>query len=118
MAPDEKPKLYMRSAPINFVFPPHVESRIGNLATVQHTAEGFILSFFEAMIPLIPPGSVEKLKAVPSVDARCVARIQVTPGSIKRLRDTISENIATFEAQYGEITVAANRVAVSIDDHD
>lgn len=78
--------------PIEWNVPDNIVSRYATNLTIQRTENEYIISFFEIKQPIIlgdPEKIVEKLKALKSVQAECVARIVVAankmPSFVKAL---------------------------------
>ncbi len=66
-----------------------------NNMVIQHTADEFIMSFFQVSPPIVP-GAPDELRRIAeelgSIDAFCVARIVITPAHMKRVVDAIGSN--------------------------
>ena len=60
-----------------------------NLVMIAHNPEEFVLDFIR-VLPGVPK-------------ARVKSRVVVTPGHAKRLLAALADNLARYEAQYGEI---------------
>ena len=60
-----------------------------NLVMIAHNPEEFVLDFIR-VLPGVPK-------------ARVKSRVVVTPGHAKRLLAALADNLAKYEAQYGEI---------------
>lgn len=65
------------------------EGIYSNLAVINHSPTEFVVDFIQ-MMPGVPK-------------ARVKSRIILTPQHAKRLAHAISENVARFEKQFGEI---------------
>lgn len=68
------------------------EGIYSNLAIISHSPAEFVIDFTR-LLPGVPK-------------ARVLARIIMTPQHAKLLLAALSENIARYEEQYGEIMVA------------
>ena len=64
-----------------------------NAMQVAHTQEEFVLDFYN----LAPQGNVGAL----------ASKVILSPGHMKRMAVAIDDNIKKYEAQFGEIKVAA-----------
>ncbi|WP_038248087.1 DUF3467 domain-containing protein [Ghiorsea bivora] len=82
---------------IQITMPQEVQSgKYANQMLVAHTQEEFILDFILGT----PPAGVVN------------SRVIVSPGHAKRIANALMENVAKYEAQFGEIkTVAVNMPA-------
>ncbi len=88
-------KVVPQSQQINIELPPEqAEGIYSNLAVITHSPAEFVIDFTRVM-----PG-------VPK--ARVYARIIMTPQHAKGLLKALQDNIARYEAQYGEIKFHGN----------
>jgi len=77
---------------IQITMPQEVQSgKYANQMLVAHTQEEFVLDFILAT----PPAGVVN------------ARVLVSPGHAKRIANALLENVAKYEAQFGEIKTLA-----------
>jgi len=87
---------------IERVYPDDLRSHFVSSILVQHQPDFFILSFFELWPPAILGESNEEekaaLEAVDHVDAKCVARLVVTPDKMRDFVEAMSRNLANYEA--------------------
>ena len=74
--------------------PPGVEPQYVNLARIAHSASDIVFDFAHLM-----PGEPR---------ARIRSRVVMTPLNAKLLLRALTENVARFEAAYGEIQVPVN----------
>ena len=75
---------------LNFELKPEVaQGTYSNLAIISHSRSEFIIDF-AAMLPGLPKPEVR-------------SRIVMTPEHCKRLLGALTDNIARFEGQFGEI---------------
>ena len=74
--------------------PPGVEPQYVNLARIAHSASDIVFDFAHLM-----PGEPR---------ARIRSRVVMTPLNAKLLLRALTENIARYEAAYGEIQVPVN----------
>jgi hypothetical protein len=68
--------------------------------TAQAQPEAITLSFFEVWPPVILGDSAEKearLAAVDHVEAKCVARLVVTPSKMKEIAEVMAESLHNYE---------------------
>ncbi|MEK6409344.1 MAG: DUF3467 domain-containing protein [Acidobacteriota bacterium] len=82
---------------INRIFPDDLPSHFVSHVVVQHQPDHFILSFFEVWPPVIVEETEEARRRaaeqIESVDAKCVARLVVTPSRMEEIVAVISENL-------------------------
>ncbi len=80
-----------RPVQLNIEIPPELEALYSNLVLITHTPSEFVLDFAR-VLPNAPHNKV-------------YARMIMTPLHAKLLLRALGENVAKFEAQFGEITV-------------
>jgi len=82
-------------------FPDDLKSYFVANVVVQHQADFFVLSFFEVWPPVIIGESEEEkqnaLDSIDSLEAKCVARLVLTPDRMKELHQLITENLSSYE---------------------
>lgn len=72
-------------------FPAHLKGGVyANNLIISHTKEEFMMDF----IVISPPGGV------------VTARVITSPGHMKRIIKALQENLAKYEARYGNLTEA------------
>jgi len=77
---------------LQITMPQEVQSgKYANQMLATHTQEEFVLDFILAT----PPAGVVN------------ARVIVSPGHAKRIAEALTENVAKYEAQFGEIKTTA-----------
>jgi hypothetical protein len=83
------------------VYPDDLETRFVNSIVVQHEREHFILSFYEVFLPIIVGDSEEEKKALfdalEYVEAKCAARLVITPGKMRGILVAMAENLRRYE---------------------
>jgi len=77
--------------PFNFVAPPELHAEYANLVRIAHSPVEFVLEFARLL-----PGEVQPL---------IVSKVVMTPLAVKMLHRAITENIARFEGNFGEIVM-------------
>jgi hypothetical protein len=86
---------------IERVYPEGLQSHFVSNVVVQHQPDAFILSFFEVWPPAILGESDEEKKqaidAIDHVEAKCVARLVLTPSKMREFLETMSENLQNYE---------------------
>jgi non-ribosomal peptide synthetase component F len=86
---------------IERVYPEDLQSHFVSNIVVQHQPGIFILSFFEVWPPAILGESDEEKKQVidtiDHVEAKCVARLVLTPSKMREFLETMSENLHNYE---------------------
>jgi hypothetical protein len=102
---------FVKSILINRVYPPDIITRFANNFVVQHDAEQFYLSFFDVWMPMIIGETEEEtrmqLDALEKIDAKCVARIVVSPEKLRELINLLENNLKNYE-QKTSMTVDSN----------
>ncbi|OGO75808.1 MAG: hypothetical protein A3K45_05280 [Chloroflexi bacterium RIFOXYC12_FULL_59_14] len=83
-----------RPVPTNLEVPPGMETIYANLARISHSPADIVMDFAHAL-----PG---ENKAV------IKARVLMSPLSAKLFYRALGDNIARFEAAFGEITIPSN----------
>ncbi len=76
--------------PLSVELPANLEALYTNMAMLTHSPSEVIIDFARAM---------------PNMKARIPTRVVMTPLNAKLLLRALKENLAKFEAQYGEIAV-------------
>lgn len=87
---------------LDFNFPDDLKSYFSDNFTVQHQKDHFILSFFEVLHPIIvgtEEDQISQINDMKKVDAKCVARILITPGKLKDIIKALNENYSKFEGK-------------------
>ena len=94
-------KIVTKTVRIGRIYPDDLQSYFVSNVVVQPQPDSFILSFFEIWPPAILGGSdAEKQQALDLVDhveAKCVARIVLTPATMKEFVKVMSENLLNYE---------------------
>jgi hypothetical protein len=83
-----------RPTPINLEVPPGLEIIYANLARISHSPADIVLDFAHAL-----PGEAK---------ADIKARLLMSPLSAKLFYRALGENLARYEAAFGEINVPVN----------
>lgn len=78
----------LQSVPIEL--PPDLEAIYTNFAMITHSPSEVLIDF---------------ARVLPSMKARVLTRVVLTPLNAKLLLSALGENLAKFEAQFGEIVV-------------
>jgi hypothetical protein len=104
--PETLQEFASRQVPINHVYPDNLVTHFTTHVVAQFQQDHFILSFFEIFPPpLLGETDDEKLralKALDHVDAKCVARIVVTPARMEDVIKILSENLAKYKQMAGD----------------
>lgn len=86
---------------IERTYPDDLKSYFVANVVVQHQPDNFILSFFEVWPPaILGETEEEKLKefnTIDQVEAKCVARLVLTPSKMKEFLDTMADNWKNYE---------------------
>jgi len=93
------PSFEYKQIKLNWVYPQDLETHFVTNMVVQHQEDHFIISFFETWPPAIT-GNVDErhkqLESINEVDAKCVARIVVTPEKMRDFLNAFQENVEKF----------------------
>jgi len=91
---------------LEYVFPDDLQSHFISNIIVQHEAENFIISYFEVWPPSILGETEEEkqqqIDALETIEARCVARLVVTPSRMMSFLRVMQDNIDTFDQNSAE----------------
>ncbi|HSW56377.1 MAG TPA: DUF3467 domain-containing protein [Ignavibacteriaceae bacterium] len=88
------------SIKINYQVPEDIESHFSDSFVVQHQKDHFILTFYQILQqPILGTEEerIEQLKNIKQLNAKCIARIIVTPQKIEDITRVLSENIEKFK---------------------
>src|SRR5258707_12171947 len=100
--PESLDELMVHKVAIEYVFPDNIPSHFVSQVVAQFQEDHFILSFFELWPPAIIAETDEEklaaLKAIDRVQAKCVARIVITPTKMQELLGVLSTNYAKFQS--------------------
>ncbi|OIO91309.1 MAG: hypothetical protein AUK02_00040 [Anaerolineae bacterium CG2_30_58_95] len=96
-----KEDAFKKNIKIERVYPDGLKSYFVANVVVQHQPDCFILSFFEVFPPAIlgetDDEKIKALNAIDHVEAKCVARLVLTPSTMKEFLDAMSENWKNYE---------------------
>lgn len=93
-------KLVQKQLRIVRNIPDDLQSFFIDHVVVQHDQEKFILTFYELFPPLyVQEGDIDlsKFNELDSVEAKCVARIVVTPKRMEQFYKALTNNIEKFK---------------------
>jgi hypothetical protein len=105
MAEQERSDSERMPVPLEFCVSDELVSRYATNFVVQHTENEFILSFFEAEVPILLGTAEEnlaQLQSIGSVKAHCVARIIVSPNRMADLLRIMGENYSRYQGRREE----------------
>jgi len=99
----EESRIPTKRVSVNHVYPESLETKVPNHFVIQHDEETFTLSFFEIRQPIILEGNnsekLAQLEALTEVDAKCVARLVLTPSRMYNFIAAVQENFEKFESK-------------------
>ena len=96
-----------REIKLTMVLPPDLPTLYADNVNVVHTPSEFTLSFLQARPPLF--GDQAELDNVDAVEARCIARIVVSPLRMQLILQTLAANFKKYvELNLGGAIVNAN----------
>lgn len=97
----ENQEEFTKKIKIERVYPDDLKSYFVSNVVVQHQLDNFILSFFEVWPPAVLGETDEEkeraIDAIDHVEAKCVARLVLTPSTMKQFLDTIAGNWKSYE---------------------
>lgn len=86
---------------IDRVYPDTLQSHFVSTVVVQHQPDAFILSFFEVWPPAVLGETAEEkqraLESIENVEAKCVARLVLTPGKMREVVGIMTENLKSYD---------------------
>ena len=98
---DEQTALSTKKIRVNRTFPQDLQSQFVNDVVIQHQPDHFIISFFEVHPPLVLGETEEEkqqiLDALDSVESKCIARLVVTPATMRDFVRAMGENLENYE---------------------
>ena len=96
-----KKEIIEKRISIERTYPEDLKSHFVSNIVVQHQPDIFILSFFEVWPPAILGESDEEkqqaIEAIDHVEAKCVARIVLTPIKMEEFIETMTENLRRYK---------------------
>ena len=99
--PESQDEILSQPVPIEFIYPDSLTSHFAAHAIAQFQQDHFIVSFFEIFPPAIFAETDEErlsiLKTLTHVDARCVARVIMTPAKMREFVQILSDNLAKYQ---------------------
>jgi hypothetical protein len=99
------------SVEIKRIFPDNLQSHFVQNVVAQAQLDCFILSFFELWPPVIITDTEEEehqaIQALTSIDAKCVARIVLTPAKMQETIDVLTENMRKHKEKLKAIQEAS-----------
>jgi hypothetical protein len=101
MSPDSPNKLEFVQIKLEYKYPEDLQTLFVTSMVVQHQPDFFTLSFFEAFPPPFINKSPEEqrtaIERLDHIDAKCVARIVVTPEKLVEFSKAINENLSNYQ---------------------
>ena len=100
--PSSKDNLVVKKkVKIAHTYPDTLQSHFVSNVVVQHELDHFVLSFFEIWPPAILGETDEErrgaIQAIETVEAKCVARLVLTPKKMRGLLHTLGESVAKYD---------------------
>jgi len=92
--------------PIRWHIPKTIETKYATNMVIQHTKGEFTISFFEIRAPIVlgtPEEQAEQLEKGDKVEARCVARIVVTPDRLPGFIKVMADNLGNYYSTYDNV---------------
>jgi len=82
-------------------YPEDLKSNFVSNIIIQHESDHFILAFFEIWPPVILGETDEEkriaIESLEQIEAKCVARLVVSPTKMREFARAIQENLAIYE---------------------
>lgn len=101
MPASDKKVTFGKQVQLQRTYPENLQSHFVVNMVVQHQPDMFILSFFEVWPPAIlgetDEEKQEMLDSLESVEAKCVARLVVTPSRMREFVAVMNENLSNYE---------------------
>jgi len=101
MPTQEKGKISEKKVRLLRTYPEDLKSNFVVHLVVQHQIDSFILSFFEVWPPVVLGETDEDkqaaLDSLESVEAKCVARLVVTPNKMREFLAVMNTNLLNYE---------------------
>ena len=91
-----------REIPIEWNVPLEMRAEFANHLLVTHLDGQFVLTFFEAMFPVILDGDTKGVDSVSKIPAHAVCRLAVPPEKLKSMINVLSRNYERYENQREE----------------
>jgi len=96
-----KPKVIEKKVRVIRKYPDDLQSHIVDNLVVQHQPDRFVLSFFEVWLPAMLAESDEEFQgqvdSLESVEAKCVARLVVTPQRMREFVNAMTKNLENYD---------------------
>lgn len=100
-----------KAVPLARKYPEDLESNFVSNIVVQHQPDFFILSFFEVWPPPILGETEEEtqqaLESIEEVEAKCVARLVVTPRRMQEFIQVMSDNWEKYKSKLAMVKAAS-----------
>ena len=98
---NNKPKVLEKKVRLTRKYPEDLQSHIVDNIVVQHQPDRFVLSFFEVWLPPVLADSdeefQEQIDSLDSVEAKCVARLVVTPQRMREFVNVMTTNLENYD---------------------
>lgn len=105
------------SKPIKWVIPDSIRTDHATHLVVQQQGSEFTLLFFELQAPVMmgtPEEQIEAFKEIPFAEAKCIARIVMSPETIAQVTSNLVDAFSRFEA----MLLAATKGQENADDSE
>lgn len=97
----DQPKPIEKRLKIVRTVPDDLQSYIVDSLVAQHQPDRFVLSFFEIWLPALVSESDEdrqqQFDALEDVEAKCVARLVVTPDKMREFVEILTTNLENYD---------------------
>jgi len=94
-------KVFAKEISVKRIFPEDLQSNFASHFVIQHDLYKFILTFYEVWPPVLLGETGEDVGQVidniDSIEAKCIARIVVTPEKMREFYEAIQNNLQKYE---------------------
>jgi hypothetical protein len=96
-----EPKKIQKKLALKRYFPEDLQSYISSHFVIQHDPERFVLTFYEVFPPIIladtEDEAMQAMEEIDGIEAKCVARIVMTPSKMHEFYQAVRTNIEKHE---------------------
>ncbi len=101
MSSENKKELGFVQVKLEYKYPEDLQTHFVTNVVIQHQPDFFALSFFEVIPPAVlvktPEEKRSVLEALDHIDAKCVARIVVSPEKMVEFAKAMNDNLSNYQ---------------------